>query len=182
MSSCFTLVNGEMNLPRLPFREGFEPTSAGYACGSVGKNSLANAEKVGSIRGSGRSLEKKMAAQFYILAWRIPWTEKPSGLQFIVSQKIRHDLVTKQLRRIQHSFFEKAQEEIKSWSFDSTQGILNFAGLQWQSSLSFCPILLSFFPSQLLIPNKHICICFWKTRTGYIICGANARWNLGDLF
>ena len=119
-----------MNLPRLPFREGFEPTSAGYDCGSVGKNSLANAEKVGSIRGSGRSLEKKMAAQFYILAWRIPWTEKPSGLQFIVSQKIRHDLVTKQLRRIQHSFFEKAQEEIKSWSFDSTQGILNFAGLQ----------------------------------------------------
>jgi len=130
LSSCFTLVNEEMNLPRLPFREGFAPTSEGYTCGSLGKNSPANAEKTGSIHGSGRSLEKKMATQFCILAWRIPWTEKPGGLQFIESQKIRHDLVTKQLRSTQHPFFEKAQEEIKSWPFDSIQGILNFVGLQ----------------------------------------------------
>ena len=161
-----------MNLPRLPFREGFAPTSEGYP----------NAGKAGSIHGSGRSLEKKMATQFCILAWRIPWTGKPGGLQFIESQKISHGLVTKQLRSIQHPFFEKAQEEIKAWPFDSTQGILNFVGLQWQSSLSFCPILLSFFPSQLLIPNRHLCICFCKTKTCYIICEASARWNLGDLF
>ena len=165
LSSCFSLVNEEMNLPRLPFREGFAPTSEGYNYGSVGKNSSANAEKTRSIHGSGRSPEKKMATQFCILAWRIPWTEKPGGLQFIESQKIRHDLVTKQqLRSTQHPSFEKAQEEIKSWPFDSTQGILNFVGLQWQASLSFCPILLSFFPSQLLIPNRHLCISSVKQR------------------
>ena len=31
-------------------------------------------------------LEKEMAAQSSILAWRIPWTEEPGGLQFIVLQ------------------------------------------------------------------------------------------------
>ena len=28
------------------------------------------------------SLEKEMATHFSILAWRIPWTEKPGGLQW----------------------------------------------------------------------------------------------------
>ena len=31
-------------------------------------------------------LEKEMAAHSSILAWRIPWTEEPSGLQFMGSQ------------------------------------------------------------------------------------------------
>ena len=41
-------------------------------------------------------LEKKMATHSNILAWRIPWTEKPSGLQSMGSQRVRHYLVTKQ--------------------------------------------------------------------------------------
>ena len=32
-------------------------------------------------------LEKEMATHFSILAWKIPWTEEPSGLQFMGSQK-----------------------------------------------------------------------------------------------
>ena len=32
-------------------------------------------------------LEKEMATQSNILAWRIPWTEEPGGLQSIESQK-----------------------------------------------------------------------------------------------
>ena len=32
-------------------------------------------------------LEKEMATHFSILAWRIPWTEKPGGLQSKGSQK-----------------------------------------------------------------------------------------------
>ena len=35
---------------------------------------------VGSISGSGRSLEKEVATQSSILAWEIPWTEEPGGL------------------------------------------------------------------------------------------------------
>ena len=39
-------------------------------------------------------LEKEMAIHSSILAWRIPWTEEPGGLQFMGSQRVRHDLVT----------------------------------------------------------------------------------------
>ena len=40
-------------------------------------------------------LEKEMAALFSILAWEIPWTEKPGSLQSMGSHRVRHDLVTK---------------------------------------------------------------------------------------
>ena len=32
-------------------------------------------------------LEKGMATHSSVLAWRIPWTEEPGGLQYKVSQK-----------------------------------------------------------------------------------------------
>ena len=35
-------------------------------------------------------LEKGMATHSGILAWRIPWTEEPGGLQPMGSQKVRH--------------------------------------------------------------------------------------------
>jgi len=36
-------------------------------------------------------LEKGMATHSNILAWRIPWTEDPGGLQSMGSQRIRQD-------------------------------------------------------------------------------------------
>ena len=36
-------------------------------------------------------LEEGMATHSSILAWRIPWTEEPDGLQSIESQRIGHD-------------------------------------------------------------------------------------------
>ena len=36
-------------------------------------------------------LEKEMATHSSILAWRIPWTEEPSGLQSLGLQRVRHD-------------------------------------------------------------------------------------------
>ena len=36
-------------------------------------------------------LEKEMAAHYSILAWKIPWTEEPDGLQSIGSQRVRQD-------------------------------------------------------------------------------------------
>ena len=48
----------------------------------------------GSIPGLGRSLEKEMATHFSILAWKIPWMEKPVRLQSMGSQRIGHDWVT----------------------------------------------------------------------------------------
>ena len=37
------------------------------------------------------SLEKGMATHSSILAWRIPWTEEPGGLQSMGSQRVGHD-------------------------------------------------------------------------------------------
>ena len=36
-------------------------------------------------------LEKGMATQLNILAWRIPWTEEPGGLQPMGLQRVGHD-------------------------------------------------------------------------------------------
>ena len=36
-------------------------------------------------------LEKGMATDSSILAWRIPWTEEPGGLQSTGSQRLGHD-------------------------------------------------------------------------------------------
>ena len=36
-------------------------------------------------------LEEDMATHSSILAWRIPWTEKPGGLQSTGSQTVGHD-------------------------------------------------------------------------------------------
>ena len=37
------------------------------------------------------SLEKEMATHSSILAWRIPWTEEPGGLQSMGSQRVEHN-------------------------------------------------------------------------------------------
>ena len=37
------------------------------------------------------ALEEGMATHSSILAWRIPWTEEPGGLQSIGLQRVRHD-------------------------------------------------------------------------------------------
>ena len=45
------------------------------------------------VRSLGRDnpLEEGMVTPSSILAWQIPWTEKPDGLRSIVSQRVRHD-------------------------------------------------------------------------------------------
>ena len=41
--------------------------------------------------GQGDPLEKGMAIHSSILVWRIPYTEKPGGLQFMGRERVRHD-------------------------------------------------------------------------------------------
>ena len=36
-------------------------------------------------------LEEAMATHSSVVAWRIPWTEEPDGLQSMGSQRVRHD-------------------------------------------------------------------------------------------
>ena len=63
----------------------------GFPGGSAVKNLPDNAGDAGLIPGSGRSLKEKMATHASTLAWRIPWTGEPGGLQFMGSHRVRHD-------------------------------------------------------------------------------------------
>ena len=45
----------------------------------LGKESACNAEDLDSVPGSGRFPEEANGNPFYILAWKIPWTEEPGG-------------------------------------------------------------------------------------------------------
>ena len=46
---------------------------------------------VGSMPVSGRSLEEEMTTHSSILAWEIPWTEEPGGLQSMGLQRVGHN-------------------------------------------------------------------------------------------
>ena len=58
------------------------------------KNLPANAGNIrdmGSVPGWKDSLEEGIATHSSILAWRIPWTEEPGGLQSTGSHRVGHD-------------------------------------------------------------------------------------------
>ena len=74
--SVYLLVNTNQ-----PIIEGLLPSGSGV------KESACNAGDLGWED----PLEKKMATLSSVLAWRIPWTEEPGRLQFMGSQRVRHD-------------------------------------------------------------------------------------------
>ena len=55
------------------------------------KNPLAMQETWVRSLGQEVLLEKEIATHSSILAWRIPWTEEPGGLQSIGLQRVRHN-------------------------------------------------------------------------------------------
>ena len=57
--------------------------------------------QVGSLGQEG-PLEKEMAPHSRILAWEIPWTEEPCGLQSMGLQRVGHDLATKQQQQLEN--------------------------------------------------------------------------------
>ena len=66
----------------------------GFPGGSDGKESACSAGDPGLISGLGRSPGEGMATHSSILAWRIPWTEEPDGLQSMGLQRFGHDQAT----------------------------------------------------------------------------------------
>ena len=64
----------------------------GASQGALLPASAGDTRALGSIPGSGRSLEEGMAMPSSILPWEMPWTEDPGGLQSMESQRVGHDL------------------------------------------------------------------------------------------
>ena len=63
-----------------------------YGYGSDGKESMREA-RVQSLGGED-PLEESVATRSSILAWRVPWTEEPGGLQSVGSHRVGHNLAT----------------------------------------------------------------------------------------
>ena len=74
--------------PTLPAWEA--PCPGGSAVKSLPVMS-GDTRDMGLIPGSGRSPAEGTASHCSILAWRIPWTEEPGGLQSMGSQRVGHD-------------------------------------------------------------------------------------------
>ena len=68
-------------------------------------NNLSVRQEIGPIPGSEDPLEERMTIHCNILAWRIPWTEEPGGLQSTELQRVGHTKVTehKSIRTKQQS-------------------------------------------------------------------------------
>ena len=67
----------------------------GFPGGPDGKETTYNARDLNSVPGLGRSPGGGHGTHSSILAWRIPWTEEPGGLQSVGSQRGGHDRTTK---------------------------------------------------------------------------------------
>ena len=57
----------------------------------IDRESAGQAGDVGSIPGSEDPVEEEMTTHSSILAWKVPWTEKPGGLQSMWSQRVGYD-------------------------------------------------------------------------------------------
>ena len=65
--------------------------NVGFPGGSDSKNLPAVQETQVQSPGQEYPLEEEMATHSSLLAWRIPWTEKPGGLQCMGLQRAGHD-------------------------------------------------------------------------------------------
>ena len=64
---------------------------SGFCDGSASEEYACNdgdTEDLGSVAGSGGSLENEMATHSSILAWEIPWTGEPGGLPSMGSHRV----------------------------------------------------------------------------------------------
>ena len=97
----------------------------------------------GLIPGWGKSLEEEMAAHSSILAWRIPWTEEPGGLQSMGSERVGHEWITNTSKEC----YRKSRFQSKA--FKLTKESVCFA---WGSLVVFSsPSCLFFFLGHVFI-------------------------------
>ena len=101
----------------------------GYPGGSAVKNPPAIQETPVQSLSWEDPLEKGMATHSSVPAWEIPWTEEPGRLQFVRSQRVEHDLVTKQQDATQNDPECMLLGPSKSFWFSRASGAPEFACL-----------------------------------------------------
>ena len=99
-------------------------------------------------------LEKGMATHSSILAWRIPWTEEPGGLQSMGLQRVRHDWVTNThtMNLVQ---FSSVQSLSRVWLFVTPWIAARQASLSITNSRSS----LRLMSIKSVMPSSHLILC-----------------------
>ena len=103
-------------------------------------------------------LEKEMATHSSILAWKIPWTEEPGGLQSTGSQWVGHNWVTSL------SFF--LHRELP----DVQAGVRKGRGTRDQIA-NICWII-----EKARVPEKHLFLLYWLCQSLWL-CGSQTVEN-----
>ena len=98
---------------KFPWRRDRLPTLVflGFPCGSDGKESACNVGDLGLIPGLGRSSGGGHGTPVFLLV-ESSSTEEPGGLQFMGSQRVRHDSVTKHNRGRPSEVVEKGHRAL----------------------------------------------------------------------
>ena len=90
-AAVYGVAQSWTRLERLSSSSSSMASSLGFPSGSVVKNLPGIQEMQVRSLGQEDPLEEDMATHSSILAWRIPWTEEPGGLQSKGSQRVGHN-------------------------------------------------------------------------------------------
>ena len=107
--------------------------------------------------------EKAMAPHSSTLAWKIPWTEEPGGLQSMGSQRVTHNWAAPLSLSTFTFHFHALKKEmathssVLAWRIPGT-------GAWWAA---VCGVAQSWTLLKRLSSSTHICICI---RISYVIC------------
>ena len=90
-----------------------------------------------------------MAIQSSILAWKIPWTEEPGGLQLMGSQRIRHHCAhththTSYMNTFFSVYFFKGLNQPCDFPELYVTVDISFSCIYWEET-TFCSQILNFF-------------------------------------
>ena len=94
---------------------------------------------------------KEMAAHFSILAWRIPWTEEPGGLQSTGSQRVRQDWVTS--LSLNNSLYILDNISLSEQYLLPFANIYSPCGVSHSLDIVFCKQVLNFNEIQFINPG-----------------------------
>ena len=123
-------------------------------------------------------LEKEMATHSNILAWKIPWTEEPGGLQSTGSQRVGHNWATDRLSTHTRTIHQWAKWLAQRHHDSSKAGHKGPKSGQWPNSWKSLPLPQNSWNNLLThYPNKN-----WQPPTfwdgPFSVCGVSPWINL----
>ena len=147
----------------------------GFAGGSVVKNPPTNAWDASSIPGLGRSSGEGNGNYASILAWEILWLEEPGGLQSMGSQRVGHDLETKQKEEHNVGGGEAAWRIISPLNSTSDSRVTEFLGPY---------LVLAVHPPEVylarLLASWWCSSCQTHGQRSHVVCESQERTGAAD--